>query len=219
MKSNSATRVIENEDDIRTGVRSLRRKCEAIRRMHDTVGDPPLRRFSPDFEALARIVVGQQLSIASARAIWDRVAALGPVTAETLLRRKPQVLAAAGLSAAKIKTLQAVSSAVIDDGLDFSQFAAVSDEHVRQRLVAIHGIGPWTADIFVMFAIGRADAFAPGDLALQVATARVLQLDAKPTPAELDVIAQRWRPWRGVAARLLWAHYAHKPGATTAAPD
>lgn len=211
IKVRSSFRLIESEADIRAGVRSLRRKCPAIRTMHDLVGDPPLRRFAPDFEALARIVVGQQLSIASARAIWDRVTALGPVTASKFLTHETAVLAGAGLSGAKIRTLRAVSTAVADEGLDFADLVTRGDDEVRARLIGIHGIGPWTADIFVMFAIGRADAWASGDLALQVAAGRVLGLDAKPTAGELEVLAERWRPWRGVAARLLWAHYAFKP--------
>lgn len=214
----SRTRLIESDDDVRAGIRALRRKCDAVRRMHDLVGDPPLRRYTPDFEALARIVVGQQLSIASAGAIWGRVAALGPMSAKAMLKHTPERLAAAGLSGGKIRTLQALSSAVAQEGLDFAALVQLGDETVRERLVQIHGIGPWTADIFVMFAIGRADAWAPGDLALQVAAGRVLGLEAKPTAVELSEIAERWRPWRGVAARLLWAHYAHKPGAEKASP-
>jgi len=214
----SRARVIQSEADIRAGIRALRRKCAAMRNIHDAVGDPPLRRYAPDFEALARIVVGQQLSIASAGAIWGRVAALGSVTAEALLGHDAGALAGAGLSAAEIKTLRAVATAVAVQGMALETLVAEGDEAVRARLVEIHGIGPWTADIFVMFGIGRADAWAPGDLALQVAAGRVLGLDEKPTAAELDVIAERWRPWRGVAARLLWAHYAHKPGAATASP-
>lgn len=214
----SRLRLIETEDDVRHGVRALRRKCEAIRRMHDVVGNPPLRRFTPGFEALARIVVGQQLSIASAGAIWGRVAALGPMQAKVMLRHDSETLAAAGLSGGKIRTLQALSAAVAKDGLDFEDLVQLGDNAVRERLMQIHGIGPWTADIFVMFAIGRADAWAPGDLALQVAAGRVLGLEAKPTALELTDIAERWRPWRGVAARLLWAHYAHKPGAAKVTP-
>ena len=186
--------------------------------MHDLVGDPPLRRYTPDFEALARIVVGQQLSIASAGAIWGRVAALGPMSAKAMLKHTSERLAAAGLSGGKIRTLQALSSAVVQEGLDFTALVQLGDEAVRERLVQIHGIGPWTADIFVMFAIGRADAWASGDLALQVAAGRVLGLEAKPTAVELTEIAERWRPWRGVAARLLWAHYAHKPGIAKVSP-
>lgn len=211
-------RVISCDDDLRVGVRALRRKCSVMRRIHDVVGDPPLRRYAPDFEALARIVVGQQLSIASAGAIWRRVEALGPVEARALLRHKPERLAGAGLSAGKAKTLRAIASAVVDGGLDFPSLVEQGDDAVRARLVEIHGIGPWTADIFVMFGIGRADAWAAGDLALQLAVARVLALDAKPTAAELEVIAERWRPWRGVAARLLWSHYAWKPDGAKVAP-
>lgn len=216
--STALLRLIESDADMQAGVRALRRKCEAIRRMHDAVGDPPLRRLAPDFAALAKIVVGQQLSIASANAIWRRVEALGPMTPQAMLRRRPATLAGAGLSGAKIKTLLAISTAVAADGLDFAGLVRLGDDAVRERLVQIHGIGPWTADIFVMFAIGRADAWASGDLALQVAAGRVFGLEAKPTATELTEIAERWRPWRGVAARLLWAHYAHKPGVETVSP-
>lgn len=181
--------------------------------MHDLVGDPPLRRMAADFPTLARIVVGQQLSIASAAAIWARFEALGPVHAEQILRLDDGALRAAGLSAAKIRTLSAASQAVIAGHLDFARLASLSDDEVRERLMAIHGVGPWTADIFVMFGIGRADAWASGDLALQIAAGQVLGLNGKPKAAELTEIAERWRPWRGVAARLLWAHYAHKPQA------
>lgn len=214
----SRARLIENEADVRAGVRALRRKCEAIRRIHDVVGDPPLRRYAPDFEALTRIVVGQQLSIASAGAIWARVAALGPMTAKAMLKHSPERLAGAGLSGGKIRTLQALSAAVAEEGLDFAELVELGDHVVRERLVQIHGIGPWTADIFVMFAIGRADAWASGDLALQVAAGRILGLETKPSASELTEIAERWRPWRGVAARLLWAHYAYKPGAEKVSP-
>jgi DNA-3-methyladenine glycosylase II len=207
---NVGLRVIASEADVRAGIRALRRRCEAARRMHDAVGDPPLRRMAPDFAGLARIVTGQQLSIASAAAIWRRVEALGPVRADAFLRHSDIDLRGAGLSAGKIKTLRAVSAAVAHEGLDFDVLCAGGDDAVRARLTQIHGVGPWTADIFVMFGIGRADAFAPGDLALQVAAGRVLGLEAKPAAAELEAIADRWRPWRGVAARLLWAYYAHK---------
>ena len=113
---------------------------------------------------------------------------------------------AAGLSRPKIKTLRAVAAAV-KDGLDFDDLASRDDAEVRARLVSISGIGPWTSDVYLMFCIGRADAFAPGDLALQEAARLLMGLDARPSADELEVIAERWRPWRGVAARLLWSYY------------
>lgn len=203
-----ALRIIEAERDIRDGVRALRRKCQVMRLVHDTAGDPPLRRRAAGFEGLARIIVGQQLSVASAEAIWTRTAlAVQPFEPAALLKLKDRQLAAAGLSGAKIRTLRAVSEAAAS-GLDLARLDGHSDEEVHAALTAINGIGPWTADIFLMFCLGRADAWAPGDLALQIAAQQAFELDEKPDKVALLELAERWRPWRGVAARLLWSYYA-----------
>ncbi len=202
--------IIETEVDIGRGVKALRRACPVMRRIHDVAGDPPLRRRPAGFEGLARIIVGQQLSVASAGAIWTRLAAaVDPVTAADLARAPDEVLRTCGLSRPKIRTLRALSEAVLDEGLDVAALAGVSDAQVHAALTAIAGIGPWTADIFIMFCLGRADAFAAGDLALQVAAQHAAGLDARPLPAELTEMAEQWRPWRGVAARMLWAYYPH----------
>lgn len=199
---------IESADDIRLGVRALRRKCPHLRRAHDLAGDPPLRRRAAGFEGLARIIVGQQLSVASAEAIWGRTYALvQPFGAVGLLALGDAQLQAAGLSRPKITTLRAVAEVVADGRLDFTRLATASDEELRAALTEVRGIGPWTADIFDMFCIGRRDAFAPGDLALQVALQMLMQAEERPGPDALAAFAERWRPWRGVAARLLWHYY------------
>jgi DNA-3-methyladenine glycosylase II len=198
---------IESEADIRDGIRVLRRRCKFIRLMHDAAGDPPLRRRPGGFEGLARIIVGQQVSVASAEAIWGRVAALAtPFDAPRLLELEDVALRTAGLSRGKVRTLQALATAMAS-GLDLSALDGLDDIAVREVLTAVPGIGPWTADVYVMFCLGRCDGFCPGDLALQVAAQKALQLDARPSPQELMEIAERWRPWRGVAARMLWAYY------------
>lgn len=180
-----------------------------MRKVHSAAGDPPLRLRDPGFAGLARIVVGQQLSVASANAIWARcTAAVVPLTASRLDHLDDEALKACGLSAPKIKTLRAVARAVVDDGLDLEGAGTMADDALRARLIAIHGIGPWTADIFQMFCLGRADAFAPSDLALQVAAQAAFDLTDRPTAAELEELAEPWRPWRSVSARLLWAYYA-----------
>jgi len=203
-----ARRIIASEGDIREGVRALRRKCAVMRRVHDAAGDPPLRRRPAGFEGLARIIVGQQVSVASASAIWTRTAAVcQPFQPCTLLSTSDRRLSNAGLSRAKIRTLRSIAAAC-NDGLDLEGLIDHSDEAIHAALTGICGIGPWTADVYIMFCIGRADAWAPGDLALQVATQRALGLDQRPDARELLRIAERWRPWRGVAARLLWAYYA-----------
>jgi DNA-3-methyladenine glycosylase II len=216
--STASHRIIELETDIAEGVAALRRKCPLMRKAHAMAGDPPIRRRAAGFEGLARIIVAQQLSVASANAIWARFeAVVVPMQAATLLCFSDDQLRGAGLSGPKIKTLRAISQAVVD-GLDLENLGALDNAAVHAALTAVSGIGPWTADIFLMFNLGRADAFAEGDLALQVAAQMLLQLEERPKADALTVLAERWRPWRGVAARLLWAYYAvakaQKSGAT-----
>jgi DNA-3-methyladenine glycosylase II len=201
-------RIIVTEADIRDGVKALRRKCATIRYVHDTAGDPPLRRAAAGFEGLARIIVGQQLSVASAAAIWGRTtAACQPFEAAGLLRLSDKQLAGVGLSRSKIRSLRAIATACTD-GLDLGALDSASNEEIHAALTAVLGIGPWTADIYIMFCLGRADAWAPGDLALQIAMQRAFALPARPEKNDMMTLAERWRPWRGVAARLLWAYYA-----------
>lgn len=205
-------KLICSDRDIRAGVRVLRRRCHVMRQIHDRAGDPPVRRYRADFSGLARIIVGQQLSIASAAAIWGRLEQCVPdVTAEQIARMRPARLAAAGLSAAKIKTLKALAAAVraADAPLRLEALGSKGDEAVRDVLTRVHGIGPWTADIYIMFCLGRADAWAAGDLALQVGVARAMGLGERLPAHEVLAIAERWRPWRGVAARLIWSDYAN----------
>jgi DNA-3-methyladenine glycosylase II len=211
MKRTSSTRTIDSDADVRAGVRALRRKCVDLRRVHDRTGDPPLRRHTQGFEGLARIIVGQQLSIASAEAIWRRLSlAVHPMHPYAFLGSSDEQLRAAGLSRGKVRTLRAVSAAV-EDGLDLDGLAQAPDTTVHETLTALPGIGPWSADIYLLFCLGRADAFAPGDLALQTAAANALGLPERPSREALFAIAERWRPWRGVAAHLLWAYYKVAP--------
>jgi DNA-3-methyladenine glycosylase II len=212
-------RIIDNEDDVRTGVRALRRKCPILRRAHDLAGDPPLRRREAGFEGLARIIVGQQLSVASATAIWTRFKlALRPLDARAVAGASEEVLRAAGLSGPKIRTLRNVSEAVVSGQLDLEALDTAADEIVHDALRQVSGIGPWTADIYLMFCLGRADAFAAGDLALQIAAAKAAEQGERLSLAELEEMAERWRPWRGVAARLLWAYYAAAKAQRSAIP-
>jgi DNA-3-methyladenine glycosylase II len=211
-------RIIATEADIRAGVKALRRKCATMRHVHDAAGDPPLRRRAAGFEGLARVIVGQQLSVASAAAIWERTAAAcQPFEPTTLLRLTDRKLAGAGLSRPKVRTLRAIATACAD-GLDLEALESASDEEIHAALTAVVGIGPWTADIYIMFCLGRADAWASGDLALQIAMQRAFALAERPGRDDMMTLAERWRPWRGVAARLLWAYYAAVKARSTAVP-
>ena len=200
--------IIATDADIAAGVMMLTMACPHMAKAHALTGPPPLRRWSPAFDGLARIIVGQQLSTASAAAILKRLTlAVDPLDAPTLLAASSDSLRAAGLSAGKIATLRAVSAAVAAGALDFAALQRASEDSVRSQLTAIRGIGPWTADIYLLFCRGDADAFAPGDLALQTGAQHLMDLSARPSVNDLTDIAGRWRPWRGVAARLLWAYY------------
>jgi DNA-3-methyladenine glycosylase II len=211
-------RIIVTEADIRDGVRALRRQCATMRYVHDTAGDPPLRRQPAGFQGLARIIVGQQLSTASAAAIWERtVAACQPFEPGILLALSDGKLAQVGLSRPKIRTLHAVATAC-QNGLDLAALEHAAEEEVHASLTELVGIGPWTADIYVMFSLGRADGWAPGDLALQIAAQQALGLKQRPGKDEMMALAERWRPWRGVAARLLWAYYAAVKNKKAAVP-
>jgi DNA-3-methyladenine glycosylase II len=217
-QSSLRPRIITSERVIRDGVRALRRTCPIMRKVHDATGDPPLRRRPAGFEGLARIIVGQQLSVASATAIWSRTELLcRPFEPAALMALEDPALAAAGLSRPKIRTLRAIATACTE-GLALSALDAASDEDIHAALTAVNGIGPWTADVYIMFCLGRADAFAPGDLALQIGAQKAFGLRKRPDAAKLLRLAERWRPWRGVAARLLWSYYAHLRAQRSAVP-
>ena len=202
------THRLRTDRDLAQAVTALARQCAHMQKIHAQHGLPPLRDFKADFSGLAKIVVGQQLSIASANAIWSRVsAAIQPFEAERLFAMSDASLANLGLSGGKIRTLKAVADAVISGELNLPSLNRRSDAVIHETLTSLHGIGPWTADIYLLFALRRTDAFAAGDLALQIAAQRILGLDQRPTAAQLIEIAERWRPFRAVAARLLWSHY------------
>jgi DNA-3-methyladenine glycosylase II len=201
--------IIRSNAEILAGVEALRCLDARLSAANDLIGDPPLRLYPAGLEGLVQIIVSQQVSVASARAIYARTRAVfQPLTAARLLAASDEDYRAGGLSAPKIRTLRALAKA-ITDGLDFEALATLDADAAHAELVKVKGIGPWTADIYLMFCLGHADAFAAGDLALQEAANLLLGLDKRPTAAELIRIADRWRPWRAVAARLLFAYYAY----------
>lgn len=200
--------VSTNADLIR-GAEALARQCKVMADLYRTHGLPPMRKMPADFAGLSQIVVGQQLSAQSARAIWQRVwTAHQPFDASAISASDEAALAALGLSRGKIRTLKALALAVEKKELDVVALKRASEDDIIALLTALHGIGPWTADIYLLFALRRADAFAPGDLALQLAAQRLYALGERPSAQALAEIAERWRPYRAIAARLLWVDYA-----------
>ena len=171
-------------------------------------GRPPLRRRADGFAGLASIVVSQQVSTASAKAIWERLnQAFDPLDHTAVLRARSAKLARVGLSTPKIRALKAIAKAIDRGDLDLPALVDQPAEDAHAALTAVHGIGPWTADIYLLFCLGHADAWPAGDLALQEATRLVLALEARPTVKEMGPLAEAWRPWRGAAACMLWSYY------------
>src|SRR5262249_23888567 len=199
---------IRTEAELDSALASLVKMDARFAHALSVTGRPPLRKRPNGFAGLASIVVSQQLSTASAKAIWERLnAALDPLGPAAVLRARTAKLARVGLSAAKIRTLKAIARAIDHGDLDLAGLIHQDADDAHRALTAIHGIGPWTADIYLLFCLGHADAWPAGDLALQEATRLLLALTARPTAKEMGPLAEAWRPWRGAAAYMLWAYY------------
>jgi DNA-3-methyladenine glycosylase II len=199
---------IETEADLEAGLARLLELDPRLQEVFAVAGRPPLRKRAGGFHGLARIVVSQQLSVASAGAIFNRLeAALARLDAANLLEATDETLRACGLSSPKIRALRSIAEAVGSGRLDLPGLAFLDAEAAHAALVSLKGIGPWTADIFLLFCLGHPDAFPAADLALQEAAKLALKLKTRPDEARLERIAERWRPYRGVAARMLWAYY------------
>ncbi|MCI4661268.1 MAG: DNA-3-methyladenine glycosylase [Neomegalonema sp.] len=200
-------RRIETEADLAEGAAHLCAVEPRFARVIETCGPPPLRRRPAGFAALLRVLVEQQVSVAAGNAIWARVEAAGCLTPQAVLARDIEGLRSVGLSRPKARYAQEIARAQISGGLDLQRLPKLSDEAARAHLTAITGIGPWTAEIYLMFCEGRPDLCPSGDIALQEAMRDLLGLAERPKGAEFDIHAAAWAPWRAIAARLLWSHY------------
>ena len=196
-------RIILSDDCVAEGAAWLAAKDPRFAQALTQTGSLPLRRREGGFAALFDAIVSQQVSVASANAIWGRLQAAGFAQGPAVAIASDDALRACGLSRQKIRYGKALAQA----GIDFEALVLLPDEAVIANLVAIPGIGRWTAEIYAMFSLGRADVFAPGDLALQEAAKVLFGLEARPTERQLRSMAEAWSPWRAVAARLLWAYY------------
>jgi DNA-3-methyladenine glycosylase II len=199
---------LDGEADLDHGLKQLLKSEPRFKAVQACAGRPQLRRRDAGFAGLCAIVVAQQLSTASAGAIWRRLAAtFDPFHHDDLRRARTAKLKCIGLSAAKIRTLKAVGKAVANGAIDLDALAAMEADKAHAALTALHGIGPWTADVYLLFCLGHADAWPAGDLALQEGARLAFGLKQRPTTKAMIALAEKWRPWRGVAAHLLWAYY------------
>lgn len=195
---------------VRQAERDLKRTDPVLGRLVDDHGPCTLHRGrAKPFNILGWSIVNQQLSSQAAQTIAGRVLALAgetDLTPDGILRVGPARLRGAGLSGAKVRYLTALARAVREGTLNFRALAQLDDEAAARRLTALPGIGAWTAQMYLMFALRRADVFSPADVVLQRAVHELYGLRGRPDPARLDSIAARWRPWRTVAAWYLWKH-------------
>jgi DNA-3-methyladenine glycosylase II len=204
---------LSNLSDIETSAALL---CKIEPRFHailDVHGMPSLRASPQGLEGLLMIVTEQFLSLSAAAAIWARVRnAIEPFDATTILKFSADELLSLGLSRAKAKSFHEIAMRVVDGRLDFSAFSELDESDIAQKLCTLPGVGPWTADIYLLAVMGTADAWPAGDLALRIAIHDFLKLDNRPEIKEMPFHAEAWRPHRAVAARLLWSHYRSLKG-------
>jgi DNA-3-methyladenine glycosylase II len=211
-QSNMVTH-IRTENDLDAALAALTQIEPRFGALVTVAGRPPLRRRPDGFAGLAATVVSQQLSTASAGAIWGRLAAaFDPLVPEAILRARAPRLARLGLSSPKIKALKEIARAVARGDFALASLGDIPADAAHAALTAVHGIGPWTADIYLLSCLGHADVWPAGDLALQEAARLAFGLRARPTAKEMTALAEAWRPLRAVAARVLWTYYRAAKG-------
>ena len=200
--------VIETDKDIARGAEFLVEREPRFARVIEAHGLPSPRRVENSLASLLKIITEQLISLKAADAIWQRIeTSLHPFEPADILKFDLDNLRNLGLTRAKARSFHAISAANQSGALNFESLDHVSDQAVLDKLVALPGIGPWTADIYLLSALGRADACPAGDLALQVAAQDLFAMKERPTPKAFLTKAENWKPWRSVAARLLWSHY------------
>lgn len=211
-------RTIANEDDLVAHIAALVRVDPRMARIAEAAGPVPLRWMDHGFAGLVWVIMGQQISTSAARAIHDRLeTALRTVTPETVLAASDEVLRAAGLSIQKIRSIRA-SAQYVQDGFDLASLVDMEAADAVAALSSIKGVGRWTAEVYLLFALGHTDIFPAGDLALQEAAKVALGLDERPKEKPLIDRAEAWRPHRSAAARLLWAYYRVLKGGRDGTP-
>src|SRR4051812_35455540 len=199
---------LNSQAELEQAIHALVARDPRLAAVFEVAGMPALRRREPGYAGLAAIVCGQQLSTASAAAIWGRVsAAFDPFHPDALRRARAARLGRLGLSAAKIKTLKVLAREIAAERLNLEVLAEEDADAAHATLTRLHGIGPWTADVYLLFCLRHGDAWPAGDLAVQEAVRTGLGLKARPNAKAMAALAEPWRPLRGAAAHLWWAYY------------
>jgi DNA-3-methyladenine glycosylase II len=199
---------LNTQADLDDAVRALVKQDPRLKPVLERTGMPALRQREPGFAGLAAIVTGQQLSTVSAAAIWGRLsAAFDPFHHDSLRKARAGRLGRLGLSAAKIKTLKNIARELAAERLNLDVLAEEDADVAHATLTRLHGIGPWTADVYLLFCLGHGDAWPAGDIAIQEAIKVGLGLKTRPTPKQMAALGEPWRPLRGAAAHLWWAYY------------
>ena len=196
-------RIITSHECISEGLVALNKLEPKFRQAINAIDEIPLRRTSGGFDRLLSTIVSQQLSVAAADAIWKKIELAGLNQINKIKKVSDQDLRQVGLSKQKVRYVRSLANAKIN----YDALKAMPTSEVVSELTQVSGVGNWTAEIYAMFSLGRADVFAPGDLALQEATRLLFNLPERPSEKELRVMAKEWSPWQAVAARLLWSYY------------
>ncbi|MGI8504601.1 MAG: DNA-3-methyladenine glycosylase family protein [Hassallia sp.] len=199
------------EDNFADGLNFLASRDPDLAEIFQTLGTPPLWVREPGFSTLIQIILEQQVSLASAKAVYTRLqATISPITPELFLQLDDVEIKRIGFSRQKTLYARTLAQSIIAGQLDLSSLSTMDDEEVRSILKKLKGIGDWTVDIYLMMALRRSDSLPKGDLGLILAIQRVKKLEHRPSAAEIELIAEIWRPWRAVATRLLWHYYLNQ---------
>jgi DNA-3-methyladenine glycosylase II len=193
--------------ELTAAVKHLSGRCAIIKAAHRRIGVPEWRTRPPGYAGLARIIAYQQLSTKAAATIWGRVETLlGRITPKAVLAADIDALRACGLSRPKIAHIRSIATAIEEGSLNLRRVARASDADAQAELVAVKGVGPWTADVYLMFCLGRWDVFPHADIGLSEAYRMISGEDERHTPRMFQETSERWRPYRGVAAHMLWGY-------------
>ncbi|MDZ8109607.1 MAG: DNA-3-methyladenine glycosylase [Nostoc sp. DedQUE12a] len=196
------------EESFSRGLMVLASLDNDLAQILETLGPPPIWSREPGFATLVWIILEQQVSLAAAKAIFTRLSGVVvTLTPENFLTLDDAQLKGIGFSRQKILYCRGLADAIASGQLDLSKLSRMNETAIRTQLKRLKGIGDWTVDIYLLMALQRPDVFPKGDLGLAIALQKLKNLGTRPTPAQLEVMTQHWRPWRAIAARLLWHYY------------